>query len=806
MGEATQQVRFLVSARCGRRKLGGLILSSAVWLTVVSSAAAAPAPVQKQGYIPMADGTQLEYTVELPASAGKFPVALQYAGYCEGTSPNCNAPNSTPALLAAGYAVLGVSIRGTSCSTGTFDAFTDQEWRDGAAAVEWAAGQPWSDGHVGMYGDSFPGIMQVGVAGLRPAHLDAIAPWQVSTDLYRDVGYPGGIADTGFGAFWAGVDQPLNSYDSGLQQAEATGDTTCVAALLHDLADEPTNNVALNALQHPFVDSFWQARRPGANAARIDIPTFGCLSWQDDEVSSRGSAYLSELDPARTWVVASNGYHGMCELAVTGGGQGSGTSPLIIHELVAFFDRFVKGVSNGFETKTPHIQLWHDAHINGAGNNVPGWVTTFTSYSSIPVQPLGLYFQPGGELSLTPPTGNAPPQAYAYPGPVAGTENGDVFGQNGFLWKGQEPPGASVAYTTPALTRDTEFFGSGSANIWLSSTAPDTDLQLTLTEVRPDGQEQYVARGWLRASHRKLDPKLSTVLAPYQTDTQADSESLTSGRPTYMRAQLWPFDYVFHKGSSIRLWIDAPTGETGGWSFDFIKTPAVNSIYADATKPSGIVLGYLPGGHAQAPLPACDTILNQPCRPNQTPVPSGSLTIPPSGTTPIPGSRTITIPGGCPAATGQLSGKVLGLVKLGMTRAQARRVYIQSTDRGRRFIDFFCLTPHGIRVGYASPTLLRTLPAWERRRVRGSVVWASTSNRRYSLRGVRPGAPLVLATRRLHLTGGLHLGLNWWYFAPNGAANAVLKVRHGVVEEIGIAMKVLTRDRRAQRKFMTSFS
>ena len=796
-------MRFLVSVRRAQCKLGGLILSSAISLTFVSTAAAAP--VQKQGYIPMADGTQLEYTVELPASTGRFPVALQYAGYCEGTSPTCNAPNSTPALLAAGYAVLGVSIRGTSCSTGTFNAFTDQEWSDGAAAVEWAARQPWSDGHVGMYGDSFPGIMQVGVAGLRPAHLDAIAPWQVSSDLYRDVGYPGGITDTGFGAFWAGVDQPLNSYASGLQQAEAAGDTTCVEALLHDLADEPTNNVALNALQHPFDDSFWQAHHPGANASRIDIPTFGCLTWQDDEVSSRGSSYLSKLDPARTWVVASNGYHGMCELSVTAGGQGAGDSPLIIDELVEFFDRYVKGVHNGFETKMPHIQLWHETHANSVHNNVPRWITRFKSYSSIPVEPLALYFRSSGELSLTPPTGTPSPHTYVYPGPATGTENGDVFGQNGLLWKGQEPPAASVGYTTPALAHDTEFFGSGSADIWLSSTAPDTDLQITLTEVRPDGQEQYIARGWLRASHRKLDPKLSTVLAPYHTDQQADSEQLTLGRPTYMRTQLWPFDYVFHKGSSIRLWIDAPTGETGGWSFNFTPTPAVNSIYADADHPSAIVLGYSPAGRAQAPLPACDTVLNQPCRPNQTPVPSGTMTISSFGTLTIPGSRTTTIPG-CPAASGRLRGKTLGLVNLEMTRAQARRVYSHSADRGRRFMDFFCLTPHGIRVGYASPKLLRTLPAWERRQVRGRVVWASTSNRRYSVRGVRPGTRLALAARRLRLSRGLHVGLNWWYFAPNGAANTVLKVRHGVVEEIGIAMKALTQDRRAQRNFMTSFS
>lgn len=600
-----------------RGRVGLLVALAALWLSA-GGASASAATVEKQGYIPMADGTQLEYTVDLPADTGQFPVALVYDGYCEGTGAlTCNDPTSASALLAQGFAVLGVSIRGTSCSTGTFDAFTDPEWSDGAAAVEWAARQPWSNGHVGMLGDSFPGITQVGVAGLRPPHLDAIAPFQVTTDVYRDAGYPGGISNTGFGAFWASADQPQNSYRSAITHAAGAGDAGCLEAQPTHLAAEPTQNIGLQGLQHPFDDAFWQAREPGANADKIDIPTFGCLSWQDDETSSRGSAYLADLDPARTWVLATNGYHGMCEL----------DSPGITNELVDFFDRFVKGEPNGFEQHTPHIQLWHETAADGAGDNVPSWVTSFSSYKSIPVRPLSLYFGPGGGLSLTKPSGEDRPDSYAYPGPVLGSEDGVVAGQHNLLWKTEDTPGASLSYTTPPLTRDAEFFGSGSANVWLSTTAPDTDLQLTLTEVRPDGQEVYVARGWLRASHRALDPGRSTALAPFHTDQQADAEPMVPGRPTYMRAQLWPFDYVFRKGSSVRVWIDAPTGMTGGWAFDYVKTPAINSIYADAGHPSALVLGHLRGGRADGPLPACDTLLNQPCRRNLTPAPAGAMTI-----------------------------------------------------------------------------------------------------------------------------------------------------------------------------------
>src|SRR3954470_5481045 len=213
---ATDPTPWTRSAACGQVCDAALVLAvmrrilvlALACAAVLAAAPAANAAVERWGYIPV-DDAQLRYTVELPAADGRFPVALVYDGYCEGTSPlGCNDRQLAAKLLAAGYAVLGVSIRGTGCSTGTFDLRGPHEAPDGAAAVTWAAHQPWSTGKVGLFGDSFPALTQPRVAALHPEGLAAMAPFQLVDDVYRDVGYPGAVMNLEFGAFWAGIDQP----------------------------------------------------------------------------------------------------------------------------------------------------------------------------------------------------------------------------------------------------------------------------------------------------------------------------------------------------------------------------------------------------------------------------------------------------------------------------------------------------------------------------------------------------------------------------------------------------------------------
>jgi hypothetical protein len=172
-------------------------------------------------------------------------------------------------------------------------------------------------------------------------------------------------------------------------------------------------------------------------------------------------------------------------------------------------------------------------------------------------------------------------------------------------------------------------------------------------------------------------------------------------------------------------------------------------------------------------------------------------------------SKGVTVPipfvAGCPGATGKLSGATLGLVTLGMTRSRAHSLYRHHSDRGKQYEDFFCLTPIGVRVGYGSPNLLKILSRGERQQLLKRVVWTSTSNPYYSVDGVRPGESIAAASLALHTEPPFHIGLNYWYLARQNSSTAVLKVRNGVVEEIGLGDNQLTKSRKSQRIFMKSF-
>ena len=157
----------------------------------------------------------------------------------------------------------------------------------------------------------------------------------------------------------------------------------------------------------------------------------------------------------------------------------------------------------------------------------------------------------------------------------------------------------------------------------------------------------------------------------------------------------------------------------------------------------------------------------------------------------------------CPKPAGRLGGTSLGRLALGQTRAKARHAVTRYATTGKN-LDNFCLYGGwGIDAGYGSTKLLRALPAKQRARLLGRIVLVLTGNPYYALNGARPGMALTAAPKALHVGKAVHIGANDWYLTTGGG---VLKVRLGIIQEVGLANQVLTRGLPAQRRLLASFN
>src|SRR5262249_19533772 len=148
--------------------------------------------------------------------------------------------------------------------------------------------------------------------------------------------------------------------------ATAQGDDECLQNIAGRRGNEWVQTPLVNVVGHPYDDELWQSRNPPTSL--IDVPLLACVAWQDDQAGPRvGSVYFDRLDPEKTWVVFSNGHHGICD--------DYDSSPFA-ERIVSFFDRYVKGQPNGFEDG-PHVEIWHETTPpDGFSVAQPSWVTT----------------------------------------------------------------------------------------------------------------------------------------------------------------------------------------------------------------------------------------------------------------------------------------------------------------------------------------------------------------------------------------------------------------------------------------------
>jgi hypothetical protein len=549
------------------------------------------------GYIETRDGTLLSYQVVLPDpevfGPGPYPVVIDYSGYIPSLSFWDGVGQRFPAL---GYAAVGVNMRGSGCSGGAFDYFEPLQSLDGYDMVEALDAQNWSD-EVALIGKSYPGISQLFVAATQPPSLDAIAPGHVVGDFYRDVAYPGGVLNYAFALAFSQQQEARSAFPSAFPEVMEAVEADPVCAANQGLRGQNVSMVTA-VLGNPTDSGYWQGRAPERLVGDITVPTLLVDAWQDEQTGS-APAKLLERFPAATPVrlLGTNGDHGAYY-------QGD-----VWTEVVRFLDVYLGGhdpeVVAGYEAEDPVTVLVELDRQGQAGARFT--LPDFEAAGD------GERFVLGDDLTADEPDTAGSSSTFTYDPPAVGDYD------RGWLMPGQNewlPPLEDRAtFTSEPLEGDVVLAGSGSADLWISAAAQDLDLEVTLSEIRPDGQEQLVQSGWLRASHRALDPALTTALRPRHLHTAAAAELLEPGQVVPVRVELFPVAHVLRAGSRIRLTVDGPGGNRWRWGFSPIPGQFETTVWHDAAQPSALVLPVVePPGFDVPPLPPCGQVSSQPCR------------------------------------------------------------------------------------------------------------------------------------------------------------------------------------------------
>ena len=601
------------------------------------------------GYLTVRDGTTLSVNVLLPGDVadGPFPTVVEYSAY-DPSDPTGTGVGLAALATALGYAWVGVNMRGSGCSGGSFDYFEPIQATDGYDAIEAIATQPWVQGNkVGMVGVSYPGISQLYVAAAQPPSLLAITPLSVvdSSALYTL--YPGGILNDGFALGWA-QERDVETAPFGQEWSQTLiddGDETCRENQLLRL-----QNPGLEAQirDNPYYSDVADKTDVRPLLADIEVPVLLAGAWQDEQT---GGHFANMLDgftgTDRFYATLTNGLHTeslsagiaprwleFLDLYVAKRVPSLDTlraiAPVLgeaiweTDQITLRDDRFVGATYDEalatFEADAPVEVLFEE----GAGGTVPlapmpAWSRSFASWPIPEAVATTWYLGPNGALGSST---SIEPRTTAYTADPESVPEG-YFNEatGGNIWSVDatfdwvaEPPGTAASFLSEPFTRDTIVMGSGSSDLWIAADAPDTDVEVTITEVRADGAEVLVQSGWLRASHRALDEAASTALHPVQTHREEDASPLPEGEFVPIRVDIYPFAHPFRVGSRLRVTVDAPGGNRQIWHWDTISDGETVTIAHDVDRPSRIVLSTLTGIDIPDEYPACGSLRGQPCR------------------------------------------------------------------------------------------------------------------------------------------------------------------------------------------------
>lgn len=501
--------------------------------------------VEKDIDVPMRDGLELKADLFRPDVDQRFPVLINLGPYNkdrpvyveapvpddkgydwshyddfipgpETVSPYLNHETVLPDWwVPRGFCALRVDMRGTGKSPGHCDIWSTPEAQDFYDAVEWAAKQTWCDGHVGTIGISYYTTTQWNLASLQPPSLKAMVAWEGFSDYYRDLVYHGGIPCLGWLANWWQMVTKRNLWP----------ETQNLSDQFEDMYE--------NTRATPFDGDYYEAKRAKFDA--ITVPLLSAANWGDTGKHLRGNieGYVRAASAQKKLRIHTGSHIGpfYTEDART--------------EELRFLDYWLKGIDNGvMEEPAVKMQLRIDRGTN-EWRYEDEWPLARTQWTKFFLDP------GGGDLSTE----------AAASGSV--TYSADDPGDETFR---------GCTFTTPPFAEDTEIIGPINLVMWVSSSTDDMDIFATVRNMDPGGSEVFFSggrgegvscnRGWLRASHRALDPDISTFNRPYHPHDR--EEKLTPGEIYEVQVEILPIGNLFKKGHSLRLDIQPCDGPGAG--------------------------------------------------------------------------------------------------------------------------------------------------------------------------------------------------------------------------------------------------
>jgi putative CocE/NonD family hydrolase len=352
-----------------------------------------------------------------------------------------------------GYAVINAEGRGAGNSEGNFPFLGLQDGKDGHDCVEWIGTQPWSNGKVGMFGNSALAMSQWHIAAQQPPHLACIAPWEGGFDLYREYLTDNGLPSMGFNRFIFNIFRGQGNI---------------------------IDNVAM-VEEYPLMNAYWQSKIP--DFSKIDIPAYITAGWNHIHLRGSLSAYNS-ISSTRKWLRA----HREFEWPDTYERRN-------LQDLKDFFDRYLKDVRNGWES-TPPVRIdVMDTYDYDLSNARPEreFPLERTEYRK-------LYLDAAGSALSPQPVATVSKTSYDA---VEGYTTFDIAFQEDIELTGY----AKVRLWVEAEDND-------EMDLFITVQKLDEKGEFLPTNVM--GQPHPGQTGKLRVSQRELDPDLSSDIQPIQ--------------------------------------------------------------------------------------------------------------------------------------------------------------------------------------------------------------------------------------------------------------------------------------------------